>query len=177
MQYSYSFSEELDQEWHWTEKYSPQPEILNYANHVADRFDLRRDIHFHTCVTSAVFDETIKRWRIETDHGDAVTAQFCITAVGCLSAANTPDFDGIEDFDGPIYHTGNNAHDGVDFNGLRVGVIGTGSSGIQSDSDNCREQAVIDCIPAHAELRWVTAWNEAMDLDYERRWSRRIIRR
>ena len=167
MQYSYSFSEELDQEWHWTEKYSPQPEILNYANHVADRFDLRRDIHFHTCVTSAVFDETIKRWRIETDHGDAVTAQFCITAVGCLSAANTPDFDGIEDFDGPIYHTGKWPHDGVDFNGLRVGVIGTGSSGIQSIpiiAEQAKSLTVFQRTPNYA----VPAWNEAMDPDYER---------
>ena len=115
----------------WTENI-PHSQRSELCHHVADRFDLRRDIHFHTCVTSAVFDEKIKRWRIETDRGDAVTAQFCITAVGCLSAANTPDFDGIGEFDGPIYHTGRWPHDGVDFNGLRVGVIGTGSSGIQS---------------------------------------------
>ncbi len=167
MQYSYSFSEELDQEWHWTEKYSPQPEILNYANHVADRFDLRRDIHFHTRVNSAVFDETIKRWRIETDRGDAVTAQFCITAVGCLSAANTPDFDGIEDFNGPIYHTGEWPHDGVDFTGLRVGVIGTGSSGIQSIpiiAEQAKSLTVFQRTPNYA----VPAWNEAMNPDYER---------
>ena len=98
MQYSYSFSEELDQEWQWTEKYAPQPEILKYAQHVADRFDLRRDIQFNTRVTSAHFDEQAKRWTITTDQGDEVTAQFCIMAVGCLSAANKPPFEGLDDF-------------------------------------------------------------------------------
>ena len=132
MQYSFSFSEELDQEWNWSEKYSPQPEILSYANHVADRFDLRRDIVFDTRVTAATFDEREKCWRIETDCGDKVRAKFCIMAVGCLSAPNRPNFAGIEDFRGPIYHTGEWPHQGVDFSGLRVGVIGTGSSAIQS---------------------------------------------
>ena len=132
MQYSFSFSEELDQEWNWSEKYSPQPEILSYANHVADRFDLRRDIVFDTRVTAATFDEVEKCWCVETDRGDRVRAKFCIMAVGCLSAPNRPAFPGIEDFRGPIYHTGEWPHDGVDFSGLRVGVIGTGSSAIQS---------------------------------------------
>jgi len=106
MQYSFSFSEELDQQWDWSEKYAPQPEILAYANHVADRFDLRRHIVFDTRVTSATFDETAKCWRIETDRGDRVTAKFCIMAVGCLSATNHPPFKGREDFRGPVYHTG-----------------------------------------------------------------------
>jgi cyclohexanone monooxygenase len=132
LQYSFSFSEELDQEWNWSEKYSPQPEILAYANHVADRFDLRREIIFDTRVIAATFDEQEKIWRIETDRGDRVSAQFCIMAVGCLSAPNRPVFDGMSDFRGPIYHTGEWPHDGVDFTGLRVGVIGTGSSAIQS---------------------------------------------
>ena len=115
MQYSFSFSEELDQEWNWSEKYAPQPEILSYANHVADRFDLRRDIVFDTRVTAATFDESEKCWHIETDRGDKVRAKFCIMAVGCLSAPNRPAFAGIEDFRGPIYHTGEWPHDGVDF--------------------------------------------------------------
>ena len=106
MQYSYSFSEELDQEWSWSEKYSPQPEILAYANHVADRFDLRRDIVFDTRVTVAELDEDAAAWRIQTDQGDQIQAQFCVMAVGCLSSANIPDFPGREDFAGPIYHTG-----------------------------------------------------------------------
>jgi cyclohexanone monooxygenase len=132
LQYSFSFSEELDQEWNWSEKYSPQPEILAYANHVADRFDLRREIVFDTRVTAATFDEQKNTWRIETDRGDRVSAQFCIMAVGCLSAPNRPDFEGMSDFRGPIYHTGEWPHEGVDFTGLRVGVIGTGSSAVQS---------------------------------------------
>jgi cyclohexanone monooxygenase len=132
MQYSFSFSEELDQEWNWSEKYAPQAEILSYANHVADRFDLRRDIVFDTRVTAATFDESEKCWRIETDRGDQVLAKFCIMAVGCLSAPNRPAFPGMADFRGPIYHTGEWPHQGVDFTGLRVGVIGTGSSAIQS---------------------------------------------
>ena len=132
MQYSFSFSEELDQQWNWSEKYAPQPEILAYANHVADRFDLRRHIVFDTRVTAATFDEVEKCWLIETDCGDRVLAKFCIMAVGCLSAPNRPSFEGFEDFHGAIYHTGEWPHYGVDFTGLRVGVIGTGSSAIQS---------------------------------------------
>ncbi len=126
MQYSYSFCDALEQEWRWSEKYSPQPEILAYARHVAERFELRRDIRFGTRVTAARFDETAKRWLIETDLGDRASAQFFILAVGCLSAANKPPFAGIEDFKGPIYHTGEWPHEEVDFAGWRVGVIGTG---------------------------------------------------
>jgi cyclohexanone monooxygenase len=132
LQYSFSFSEQLDQEWNWSEKYSPQPEILAYANHVADRFDLRREIVFDTRIIAATFDEQQNNWRIESDRGDRVTARFCIMAVGCLSAPNRPAFEGMSDFRGPVYHTGEWPHDGVDFTGLRVGVIGTGSSAIQS---------------------------------------------
>ena len=100
MQYSFSFSEELDQEWTWSEKYSPQPEILAYANHVVDRFDLRRDIVFDTRVTAATWDEHAKRWHIETDRGDKVSAKFCVMAVGCLSAPNRPKFPGHRGFRG-----------------------------------------------------------------------------
>src|SRR5438094_557157 len=119
MQYSFSFSEELDQEWDWSERYAPQPEILAYANHVADRFDLHPDIRFDTRVVSAIFDEAANFWRIETDRGDKVSARFCIMAVGCLSATNRPAFAGIEQFHGPVYHTGEWPHEGVDFTGLR----------------------------------------------------------
>jgi cyclohexanone monooxygenase len=115
MQYSFSFSEELDQQWDWSEKYAPQPEILAYANHIADRFELRDQIRFDTRVTAASFDETAKCWRIETDRGDEVTAKFCIMAVGCLSAPNHPHFRGREDFRGALYHTGEWPHEGVDF--------------------------------------------------------------
>jgi cation diffusion facilitator CzcD-associated flavoprotein CzcO len=129
--YCYSFSEELEQEWVWSSKYPEQPEILRYLEHVADRFDLRRDIQFRTRVTKAEFlDENA--WRVETDAGDVVTCRFLITAVGCLSAANVPDIDGLESFEGAWHHTGAWPPDGVDFKGKRVAVIGTGSTGIQA---------------------------------------------
>ncbi len=132
LSYSYSFSPELEQEWTWTEKYPTQPEILRYINHVADRFDLRRDITFNTRVTSATYDEGTRRWLVRTDNGEALDAQFVIMATGCLSTLKTPEVPGIDRFQGPTYHTGHWPHEGVDFTGLRVGVIGTGSSGIQS---------------------------------------------
>jgi cation diffusion facilitator CzcD-associated flavoprotein CzcO len=132
MDYSYSFSPELEQEWTWSERYATQPEILRYVNHVADRFDLRRDIRFETRVTAATWDENAQRWDVVTDRGDHVSAQFCIMATGCLSDAKQPEIDGIDTFEGEIFHTGRWPHEGVDFSGLRVGVIGTGSSGIQS---------------------------------------------
>ncbi|NKB59633.1 MAG: NAD(P)-binding protein [Alphaproteobacteria bacterium] len=166
MQYSYSFSDEIDQEWSWSERYSPQPEILAYANHVADRFNLRRDITFDTCVTDATFDESAKRWTVETDRGDTVTAQFCIMAVGCLSAANMPPFEGIDDFDGPVYHTGQWPQDGVDFSGLRVGVIGTGSSAIQSIPIIAQQAASLTVFQRTASYT-VPAWNAKMDPAYE----------
>ncbi|MCC9205892.1 flavin-containing monooxygenase [Arthrobacter sp. zg-Y769] len=130
--YSYSFSPELEQEWEWTERYPTQPEILRYANHVADRFDLRADIAFSTSVDSARYDEAQECWVVSTDDGAVSTARYLITAVGCLSASRVPDFEGMDTFRGPTYHTGQWPHEGVDFTGRRVGVIGTGSSGIQS---------------------------------------------
>ena len=165
MQYSYSFSEELDQEWSWTEKYSPQPEILAYANHVADRYDLRKDIRFNTRVTVAKFDESNKHWVIETDRGDQASAQFCIMAVGCLSAANRPPFEGMDEFDGPVYHTGEWPHEGVDFSDQHVGVIGTGSSAIQSIpiiAEQAASLTVFQRTPNYA----VPAWNKKLDPDY-----------
>ncbi len=132
LQYSYQFSEELQQEWQWTEKYSTQPEILRYANHVADRFQLRKDIQFNTRVESVIFAEPANRWTIETDQGNRVTAKFCIMAAGCLSLKNTPKFPGLADFKGEWYHTGNWPHEGVRFAGKRVGIIGCGSTGIQA---------------------------------------------
>jgi cyclohexanone monooxygenase len=132
IQYSYQFCDELQQEWDWSERYATQPEILRYAEHVADRFDLRRDIQFDTRVAAATFDEVAARWVIQTSDGARVTASFCVMASGCLSAPNTPRFPGIETFKGERYHTGRWPHEEVDFTGKRVGVIGTGSSAIQS---------------------------------------------
>jgi cyclohexanone monooxygenase len=130
--YSYTWSEALQKEWRWMEKYAAQPEILAYANHVADRFDLRPLIAFETRVLSATFDETADRWRIVTDRGDAVAARYLITATGCLSTPRKPPIAGVDSFAGTTYHTGAWPHEGVDFSGQRVAVIGTGSSGIQS---------------------------------------------
>jgi cation diffusion facilitator CzcD-associated flavoprotein CzcO len=130
--YCYYFSKELLEEWEWSERYPTQPEILRYLNHVADRFDLWRDIALNTRVGSARFDEAANLWHVTTAEGRTLSAPFLITAVGCLSAANVPKIPGLEDFAGQWYHTGEWPHDGVDFTGKRVGQIGTGSTGIQA---------------------------------------------
>jgi cyclohexanone monooxygenase len=132
MEYSYQFSDDLQQEWEWSERYAAQPEILRYANHVADRFDLRRDIRFDARVKSAIFDDADNRWLIETSDGARTRAAFCIMATGCLSAPNQPAIAGLDAFEGARYHTGKWPHEGVDFTGQRVAVIGTGSSAVQS---------------------------------------------
>ncbi|MEX2205363.1 MAG: NAD(P)/FAD-dependent oxidoreductase [Myxococcota bacterium] len=132
MEYSFKFDDKLQQEWVWSERYSEQPEILRYLNHVADRFDLRRDIAFETRVAKAHFDEPSGRWNVETDRGDRVSAQYCIMATGCLSSTNTPKFPGLDSFEGRVFHTGKWPHEPVDFTGRRVGIVGTGSSAIQT---------------------------------------------
>ena len=130
--YCYSFSDELVREWEWSERYPEHPEIRRYLNFVADRFDLKRDIQLGTRVAGASFDEGAGRWTIRTEAGETLSAQFLITAVGCLSSANVPKIPGLEDFKGEWYHTGEWPHEGVDFAGKRVGQIGTGSTGIQA---------------------------------------------
>jgi cation diffusion facilitator CzcD-associated flavoprotein CzcO len=130
--YWYTFSPELMQEWEWSERYPGQAEILRYLNFVADKFDLKRDIQFNSRVTSAHYDEAANRWRVCTEQGKVFVAKFLVTAVGCLSTANVPKIPGLEDFGGDCYHTGQWPHEGVDFTGKRVGMIGTGSTGIQS---------------------------------------------
>lgn len=130
--YCYSFSAELEQEWDWSEKYATQAEILRYLNWVTDRLDLRPGITFNTRVTAAVLDEETLHWTVRTDAGETVRARFCIMATGPLSAALTPDFQGLNTFAGDVYHTAHWPHEPVDFTGKRVAVIGTGSSGVQS---------------------------------------------
>jgi cyclohexanone monooxygenase len=132
MQYSYSFSDELQQEWDWSERYAPQPEILKYANHVADKYNLRADIQFGARVDRAAFDEDENIWSVATSDGKTVAAKFVVLATGCLSNARMPDIKGLGGFEGQVYHTGNWPLERIDFTGLRVGVIGTGSSAIQS---------------------------------------------
>jgi cation diffusion facilitator CzcD-associated flavoprotein CzcO len=130
--YWYTFSSDLMREWEWSERYPGQAEILRYLNFVADRFGLKRDIKFNSRVASAHYDEVANRWRVSTDAGETFVVKFLVTAVGCLSAANVPAIPGLQDFKGTWYHTGQWPHDGVDFSGKRVGMIGTGSTGIQA---------------------------------------------
>ena len=132
MQYSYQFSEELQQEWRWKERYASQPEILAYIEHVAERYDLNRDITFNTRVGKATFDEDNDLWVIETDESEVVRARYFIMSVGCLSAPIRPKFDGEDDFRGEIYQTSLWPKEPVDFTGKCVGIIGSGSSAIQS---------------------------------------------
>ncbi|MCU1482184.1 MAG: cyclohexanone monooxygenase [Subtercola sp.] len=132
MDYSYSFSEELQQDWTWSERYAAQPEILAYLNFVADRFDLRRDIQLETRVVAATFDDASNTWLVTTDGGESVRTRFCVMAAGCLSAARMPDFPGLSSFEGEWYRTSMWPRHPVEFRGKRVGIVGTGSSGVQA---------------------------------------------
>ncbi|MEQ9123218.1 MAG: NAD(P)/FAD-dependent oxidoreductase, partial [Alphaproteobacteria bacterium] len=132
LEYSFAFDPDLEQEWSWPERYGNQSEILDYVNHVADRFDLRKDIRFSTRVRSARYDRATNLWTLEAEDGGRFEAPVCIMATGNLSIPRIPDFPGLEDFEGETYHTGLWPHAGVDFAGKRVAVIGTGSSGVQS---------------------------------------------
>lgn len=167
LDYSYSFCDELQQEWSWSERFAAQPEILEYARHVAERFDLRRDIQFQTRVVAATWDEASSRWLIETDRGDRASARYCIMATGCLSVPQVPRIPGRETFAGPAYYTGWWPHEGVDFSGQRVGVIGTGSSAIQSIPLIARQAAhlyVFQRTPNYS----VPAHNGPLDREKER---------
>jgi cyclohexanone monooxygenase len=170
MQYSYSFSEELQQEWDWSERYAPQPEILKYANHVADRFDLRSDIQFDTRVETAAFDEAASLWSVTTSDGKTVSAKFVVLATGCLSNARKPDIKGLDRFEGKVYHTGHWPHEEVDFTGLRVGVIGTGSSGIQSVPVIAEQASHLTVFQRTAQFS-IPARNAELT-DVERNWFR-----
>ena len=166
LEYSYGFDEALQQEWRWSERFAPQPEILAYAQHVAQRYDLERDISFNTRVQRAVFDEADDRWQVGTDQGDSVRAQFVVMATGCLSSANLPAIKGIDSFRGARYHTGHWPHEPVDFTGLRVGIIGTGSSAVQSIpviAKQARELFVFQRTAAYS----VPAHNAPLDAQYE----------
>jgi cyclohexanone monooxygenase len=131
MEYSYQFDPQLQQDWEWTERFSSQAEILKYLEHVADRFDLLPDIQFNTRVDAAEYDDAADVWVVETDTGASLKARFLIMATGCLSARYTPNIEGLDDFEGVLCHTGKWPKEGVNVAGKRVGVIGTGSSGIQ----------------------------------------------
>jgi cation diffusion facilitator CzcD-associated flavoprotein CzcO len=151
--YSYSFDEQLQQEWTWSERYAAQPEILAYLNHVADRYDLRRDYRFGTRVTSMVWDDDTARWTVGTDTGDAITARFVMSGGGNVSIPKEPEFAGLEIFAGPVYATHAWPHEEPDLAGKRVGVIGTGASGIQAIpkiAERCGQLTVFQRTPNFA---------------------------
>ena len=132
VEYSYSFDDELQQAWSWTERYASQPELLRYCNHVADRFNLRPNMQFDSKVIAAHYDQSAARWNIRTSRGDQVSAKYCVLATGFLSAGSVPDFVGLNDYQGNKYLTSRWPKEEVDFHGQRVAVIGTGSSAVQS---------------------------------------------
>jgi cyclohexanone monooxygenase len=166
MEYSYQFSDALQQEWSWSERYAAQPEILRYANHVADRFDLRREMQFDTRVVGAEFHEKDNRWSVRTHDASAVSARFLVMATGCLSSTNLPRIHGLESFEGEVYHTGRWPHHAVDFTGKRVGVIGTGSSAVQSIPLIAREARSLTVFQRTAAYS-IPARNGPLDPQYE----------
>ncbi|MBM3646246.1 MAG: NAD(P)/FAD-dependent oxidoreductase [Alphaproteobacteria bacterium] len=168
LEYSYSFSEELQQDWQWPERYGTQPEILKYINHVADRFDLRRDVQLDTRIVSALFDVEANDWTLRTDSGETIHAHYCVMAAGNLSTPRVPDFKGLKSFKGKWYHSGLWPHEGVDFTGLRVGVIGTGSSGIQMIPIIARQAKHLTVFQRTANFS-LPARNAPMDRERERR--------
>ena len=170
MQYSYSFSVEIQQAWIWSERYPRQDEILKYINHVADHLDLRRDIQFNTRVTQGEFQSTSNTWNVQTSDGQTHTARFLITATGCLSASRVPDVPGLNDFKGQWFHTGQWPKKPVDFKGKRVGVIGTGSSGIQiipMIAKEAKELVVFQRTPNFS----IPAWNRPLSIAEQDAWK------
>ena len=173
LEYCYSFDDQLQQDWVWTERYPAQAEILSYIEHVADRFDLRRDIRFSTQIIAAQFVESEGIWRVETEAGEIATARFCIMASGALSASRKPDFEGLDDFGGNWYHTGQWPHEPVDFTGQRVAVIGTGSSGIQV-TPMLAEQAEHLTVFQRTPNFSIPAWNYPLPDAEQAAWKSRV---
>lgn len=170
MQYSYSWDEDLQQEWDWSERFATQTEILAYLNHVADRHDMRRDIRFETRVKGASYNETGRFWTIEEESGARTTARCLILATGCLSAARIPDLPGRDEFKGEVYHTGDWPHEGVDFSGKRVAVIGTGSSGIQAIPEIAKQAAHLTVFQRTPNFS-LPARNQPLDRQYVQGWK------
>ena len=141
LEYSFGFSQSLEQEWDWPEVFSAQPDILRYANHIADKFDLRRDMQFNTRVSAVTYQQTSKLWRLDTQQGDTFFAPYVVMATGCLSVPNKPDLPGADSFAGIELHTGLWPKEGVDLTGRRVGIIGTGSSGVQAIPELAKQAA------------------------------------
>ena len=170
LQYSYSFDEQLQQDWHWPEKFSAQPDILAYANYVADRFDLKKDIEFNVEVKGSWFDENSNRWKITTNTGEKINSQYFIMATGCISTTQIPNIKGLSDYVGNTFHTGDWPHEEVDFSGQSIAVIGTGSSGIQSIpvlAKQAKKLTVFQRTPNYS----IPSQNEPMTKKYERSWK------
>ena len=170
LQYSYSFDEQLQQDWHWPEKFSAQPDILAYANYVADRFDLKKDIEFNVEVKGSWFDENSNRWKITTNTGEDINSQYFIMATGCISTTQIPNIKGLSDYVGNTFHTGDWPHKEVDFSGQSIAVIGTGSSGIQSIpvlAKQAKKLTVFQRTPNYS----IPSQNEPMTKKYERSWK------
>jgi len=170
VEYSYGFDEDLQQEWHWPEYFSAQPDIERYANHVADRFDLRDSIRFSNPVESLRFDATANRWHVRTARGDHVICRYVIAATGALSVPNTPPWPGRDTFRGKIYHTANWPREGVDFSGKRVGFIGTGSTGIQAMpiiAEQADHLTVFQRTPAFC----MPSGNKPLEPAFEKQWK------
>ncbi len=176
LDYSYAFSPELEQEWAWTDKYASQDEILRYARHVADRFELRDAITFGTRVVSGRFDPASGLWTIRTDQDETVRARFFILAGGCLSKPQVPDLPGLPDFGGRVFHTGRWPHAPVDFSGRRVAVVGTGSSGIQLVPQLARQAAHLTVFQRTPNYS-LPAMNRPLDTDYVERFKQNAARR
>jgi len=170
MQYSYSFSEEIQQAWIWSERYPRQEEILKYINHVADHLNLRKDIQFNTRVIGGQFQPSSTTWAVQTSDGQSHSARFLITATGCLSASRVPDMPGLDSFKGEWFHTGQWPKTPVDFKGKRVGVIGTGSSGIQlipMIAKEVKELVVFQRTPNFS----IPAWNRSLSIEEQDAWK------
>jgi len=170
MQYSFGFDDALQQEWNWPEKFSGHADIRAYADHVADRFGLRQDIDFETEVRAAHYDAAGRRWRIETDKGEAVSARHFVMAGGCISTAQVPKFAGLSDYAGKTYHTGRWPHEAVSFKGMRVGVIGTGSSAIQAIPVIAAEAAHLTVFQRQANFS-IPSRNHPMTAEYANSWK------
>ena len=170
LEYSFGFSSELEQEWAWPEVFSAQPEILKYANHIADRFDLRRDIEFDTHITEVRYDEGANLWRLSAEDGREFAGKYCVMATGCLSVPNKPDLPGGETFSGQVLHTGLWPKQDPDLSGLKVGIIGTGSSGVQAIPElakMCGQLTVFQRTPVYTVPANRKAMRQAVEAEFK----------
>ena len=170
VEYSYGFDEELQQEWKWPEYFSAQPDLERYANHVADRFDLRKDIRLSNAIKSLRFDSDINRWHVHSAGGDHVICKYVVAATGALSAPNMPDWPGREKFQGEIYHTTQWPDEPLDLKDKRVGIIGTGSTSIQASpilAERSKHLTVFQRTPAFS----MPSGNRPLDEEHEREWK------